>query len=221
MNYTLSRGKPSEDTTSRPYRKVSVIQPIPTYNGEYKDDAARYCLRDVPINVRTKYPMTSTSTSLLTTCPRKTSPQSWEGRSWRCSNSYDPIHQRQSNVSIKAVLAQGCSSGIASLTGHFTAIRSSGMRSAELFMILPRRSFPLKILENLKERLPRSEPYVLTHCDLNLGNIIVQDGSLAGILDWEFAAYYPIWYEYVSASWGWTEEDAALEEAAARASARS
>lgn len=21
-------------------------------------------------------------------------------------------------------------------------------------------------------------------------------------------AYYPIWYEYVSASWGWTEEDA-------------
>lgn len=37
---------------------------------------------------------------------------------------------------------------------------------------------------------------------------MVKDGALAGILDWEFAAYYPIWYEYVSASWGWTEEDA-------------
>lgn len=38
--------------------------------------------------------------------------------------------------------------------------------------------------------------------------IMVKDGALVGILDWEFAAYYPIWYEYVPASWGWTEEDA-------------
>ncbi|KAJ5284261.1 MAG: aminoglycoside 3'-phosphotransferase/choline kinase family protein [Kocuria palustris] len=68
---------------------------------------------------------------------------------------------------------------------------------------------PQRALEILKKRLPRCEPYVLTHCDLNLGNIMVKDGGvLAGILDWEFAAYYPIWYEYVSASWGWTEEDA-------------
>ncbi|KAJ5490683.1 hypothetical protein N7463_010964 [Penicillium fimorum] len=68
--------------------------------------------------------------------------------------------------------------------------------------------FPQRALDNLKKRLPKCEPYVLTHCDLNLGNIMVKDGGLAGILDWEFAAYYPIWYEYVSASWGWTEEDA-------------
>lgn len=72
----------------------------------------------------------------------------------------------------------------------------------------PTKSFPQRALDNLKKRLPKCEPYVLTHCDLNLGNIIVKDGRLAGILDWEFAAYYPIWYEYVSASWGWTEEDA-------------
>lgn len=73
----------------------------------------------------------------------------------------------------------------------------------------PEREFPHQALEGLKKRLPKCEPYVLTHCDLNLGNIIVKDGVLAGILDWEFAAYYPVWYEYVSASWGWTEEDAA------------
>ncbi|CAG8930259.1 unnamed protein product [Penicillium salamii] len=72
----------------------------------------------------------------------------------------------------------------------------------------PRRLFPQQALFNLKKRLPKCEPYVLTHCDLNLGNIMVKDGALAGILDGEFAAYYPIWYEYVSASWGWTEEDA-------------
>ena len=72
----------------------------------------------------------------------------------------------------------------------------------------PRRTFPQRALENLQKRMPKCEPYVLTHCDLNLGNIIIKDGRLAGMLDWEFAAYYPVWYEYVSASWGWTEEDA-------------
>ncbi|KAL2825231.1 kinase-like protein [Aspergillus pseudoustus] len=73
---------------------------------------------------------------------------------------------------------------------------------------LREREFPEDVLNNLLNRLPKGEPYVLTHCDLNLGNIVVkEDGSLAGILDWEYAAFYPLWYEYVSASWGWTEED--------------
>ncbi|KAL4782906.1 hypothetical protein BJX76DRAFT_348963 [Aspergillus varians] len=47
--------------------------------------------------------------------------------------------------------------------------------------------------QQLWERLPKCEPYVLTHCDLNLGNIM--------------AAYFPIWYEYVSASFGFTHMD--------------
>ena len=37
---------------------------------------------------------------------------------------------------------------------------------------------------------------------------MVKDGELTGILDWEYAAYFPIWYEYVSASWVFTEMDA-------------
>jgi aminoglycoside phosphotransferase (APT) family kinase protein len=52
------------------------------------------------------------------------------------------------------------------------------------------KHFPQQALENLRKRMPRCEPYVLTHCDLNLGNIMVQDGQLVGILDWEYAAYY-------------------------------
>ncbi|KAJ5165116.1 uncharacterized protein N7500_006946 [Penicillium coprophilum] len=66
---------------------------------------------------------------------------------------------------------------------------------------------PSKVLENLKKRLPKCEPYVLTHCDLNLGNVMVQDGKVISILDWEYAAYFPVWYEYVSASFGFTEMD--------------
>lgn len=57
------------------------------------------------------------------------------------------------------------------------------------------------------ENLTKYEPYVLTHCDLNLGNIMVQDGKVVSILDWEYAAYFPIWYEYVSASFGFTDMD--------------
>lgn len=63
-----------------------------------------------------------------------------------------------------------------------------------------KRIFPNQALEALKKRLPKCEPYVLTHCDLNLGNLLVKDSALAGILGWELAAYYPVWYEYVSAS---------------------
>lgn len=66
---------------------------------------------------------------------------------------------------------------------------------------------PQAALENLKKRLPECEPYVLTHCDLNLGNIMVQDGKVVGILDWEYAAFLPIWHEYVSASFGFTVLD--------------
>lgn len=66
---------------------------------------------------------------------------------------------------------------------------------------------PRRVLEGLERSMPKSEPYVLTHCDLNLGNIMVRNDRLVGILDWEYAAYYPVWWEYVSASWGWTEQD--------------
>lgn len=36
---------------------------------------------------------------------------------------------------------------------------------------------------------------------------MVQDGKVVSILDWEYASYFPIWYEYVSASFGFTEMD--------------
>lgn len=48
----------------------------------------------------------------------------------------------------------------------------------------PGKSFRQQVLENRKKRLPKCEPWVLTHCDLNLGNIMVNNGELTGILDW-------------------------------------
>ena len=68
-------------------------------------------------------------------------------------------------------------------------------------------NLPPQVFKNLKKRFPKSEPFVLSHCDLNLGNIMIRDGQVVGILDWEYAAYLPVWYEYISASFAFTEMD--------------
>lgn len=49
--------------------------------------------------------------------------------------------------------------------------------------------------QELKASFPDCEPYVLTHGDLNLSNIIVKDGKIQGLVDWEQAGYYPWWME--------------------------
>jgi tRNA A-37 threonylcarbamoyl transferase component Bud32 len=40
---------------------------------------------------------------------------------------------------------------------------------------------------------------VLTHGDMSPRNILVQDGKIVAILDWEMAGYYPEYWEYVKA----------------------
>lgn len=72
----------------------------------------------------------------------------------------------------------------------------------------PMKVFPEHALENLRKRLPDCRPYVLTHGDLNSGNIVVENGKLAGILDWEYAGYFPVWWEYVTLHIGFSEADA-------------
>lgn len=45
---------------------------------------------------------------------------------------------------------------------------------------------------NTKDHLAKTA-YALTHCDLNIVNVMVKDGQLVvDILDWEHAAYYPV-----------------------------
>jgi hypothetical protein len=54
--------------------------------------------------------------------------------------------------------------------------------------------------EELKAEYPGyAAPYVLTHGDLNTGNIMVHDGHVSGIIDWEYAGYYPDWWESTTA----------------------
>ncbi|PYI33816.1 kinase-like protein [Aspergillus indologenus CBS 114.80] len=70
------------------------------------------------------------------------------------------------------------------------------------------RELPDQILQNLMARMPASGPYVLTHGDLHISNIMVDaDGRLVGIIDWEYAAYYPIWFEYLLVARGNVDPD--------------
>ncbi|KAF1844044.1 kinase-like protein [Cucurbitaria berberidis CBS 394.84] len=50
-------------------------------------------------------------------------------------------------------------------------------------------------LQELKDNFPDGGPYVLTHADLNFGNIMVHDGNIEAIIDWESSGYYPWWVE--------------------------
>ncbi|KAI5300879.1 hypothetical protein KEM55_004198 [Ascosphaera atra] len=51
----------------------------------------------------------------------------------------------------------------------------------------------------LIDMLPRSERQVFAHSDIAPRNILVgQDGAITGIIDWEFAGWYPDWWEYAN-----------------------
>lgn len=45
-------------------------------------------------------------------------------------------------------------------------------------------------------------PPVFTHADLNSGNILVRGTDVVGIIDWEFAGWFPHYWEYTSAWYG-------------------
>jgi aminoglycoside phosphotransferase (APT) family kinase protein len=44
---------------------------------------------------------------------------------------------------------------------------------------------------------------VLTHADFRPANIIVKDGHVTGIIDWEMAGWYPEHWEFVKAFYVW------------------
>lgn len=44
---------------------------------------------------------------------------------------------------------------------------------------------------------------VFTHRDLRLHNIMVNDGSVSGVLDWEFSGWYPEYWEFSKALYIW------------------
>lgn len=56
--------------------------------------------------------------------------------------------------------------------------------------------------------MPPSAPYTFTHGDLTNVNIMVDNGNLAGIIDWEASGYFPAWWEFTCAGIGLGSDDA-------------
>ncbi|KAF2822649.1 kinase-like protein, partial [Ophiobolus disseminans] len=82
--------------------------------------------------------------------------------------------------------------------------------SADLWahLALQLKDIPAPARERMRQRMPAAESYTFTHGDLAIVNIMGKDGKLAGIIDWERSAYLPVWWEYVGAGIGLSDEDA-------------
>lgn len=61
------------------------------------------------------------------------------------------------------------------------------------------KTIPPGIQNALADGLRRhnGQPIVLSHADLSPRNIIIKDGQLKALLDWEYAGWYPKYWEYV------------------------
>lgn len=58
------------------------------------------------------------------------------------------------------------------------------------------------LLEMMKRQDGPWAPPVFAHGDLNPSNILVRDGKVVGIIDWECSGWYPQYWEYTSAWFG-------------------
>ncbi|KAK2606302.1 hypothetical protein QQS21_003350 [Conoideocrella luteorostrata] len=56
---------------------------------------------------------------------------------------------------------------------------------------------PPLVREAISRRLRTNHRIVLTHCDLAPRNILVEDGKITGLVDWEDSGWYPKYWEYV------------------------
>ncbi|KAI0964779.1 kinase-like protein [Xylaria arbuscula] len=62
--------------------------------------------------------------------------------------------------------------------------------------------------ENLMDYLPHLDQSVFTHADLAPRNVLVDDrGEITGLIDWEFAGWYPDYWEYAKTQVQWLAED--------------
>ncbi len=77
-----------------------------------------------------------------------------------------------------------------------------------------------KARRQLQEPMPPGAPYPFTHGDLTHVNIMVENGNLTGIIDWEVNGYFPAWWEFVCTSIGYDEENKGMERPVAEAHVR-
>lgn len=101
--------------------------------------------------------------------------------------------------------------GVGGVPGHDVRLGSSGwgpFRSLADFHTHLRFGEPLEYWEhepavmNVHSKDDGAYKLKFTHADIALRNIRVKDGKIAGIIDWEFAGWYPEYWEYTKMHYG-------------------
>lgn len=62
-------------------------------------------------------------------------------------------------------------------------------------MTKPSKHVPEKAKLRLQARMPSSTPFTFAHGDVANVNIMVNNGLLSGIIDWEAAGYFSVWWD--------------------------
>lgn len=75
-------------------------------------------------------------------------------------------------------------------TYHSPACRDEGAFNDFLLSGLYEHTPPL-VREAFSRRLQTGHPVVLSHCNLTPRSILVQDGEIQGLVDWEDSGWYP------------------------------
>ncbi|KAF4504035.1 hypothetical protein G6O67_008655 [Ophiocordyceps sinensis] len=81
-------------------------------------------------------------------------------------------------------------------TYHSAPCHDEGGFNEFLLSSLYKHTPPL-VREAFSRRLRANHRIVLSHCDLTPRNILVKDGRVMGIVDWEDSGWYPEYWEYV------------------------
>ena len=95
----------------------------------------------------------------------------------------------------------------ANLDHRLSGTRFGPFHNVADFHTYLRSGRPLEQWENKPDVMKvhsRPEAYSVkfTHADLHPNNIAVQDGHITGIIDWEFAGWYPEYWEYTKMYFG-------------------
>ncbi|KAF8649308.1 hypothetical protein AX16_005887 [Volvariella volvacea WC 439] len=58
------------------------------------------------------------------------------------------------------------------------------------------KEYKPRLVARLTEPFDNSGPLVYTHLDLHMRNMMLGDDGQLWLIDWDFAGFYPIWFEY-------------------------
>lgn len=76
-------------------------------------------------------------------------------------------------------------------------------------MSLALKQVPEQLRSKLRQRMPTAAPYTFTHGDLTNVNIMIENGDVVGILDWESSGFFPVWWEFTCTEVDQGQDDAA------------